>query len=421
MQILITNVHSTYNAGDYAILRETLRQVYETFPNASVTILLNNPQTYCSPGRETVVGSLWSWVISLDSQGMLRIHVWKLFYFCFVLTMASLLYRATGVRVYPVRSPAKRQLLNAYFNAHLVLAIGGGYLYGTKYSNAWFLMLWFMIALAAMLKKPFVLLPQSIGPIETPFQHRLLRWLLPGARLIMVRESRTQHLLHQLGIHHNVVLSPDIAFGIEVNTLPMLDPPWPAAQDVSLRVGMTLLDWHGHGNASFDQDSYEQAMLALINHMTRNKIQVILFIQVSGPTRIEDDRRVTQAVMNQVDHPELVFLLDKNDIEEYLAAYRHIDLFIGTRLHSAIFALVWYIPVLVIGYLQKSAGIMELTNSYDYHIPIENVTAQQLIERFELLYQARATLAEQLTQTIPGIHEEAQMTIQRVQKNWEVT
>lgn len=412
MNILITNAHSTHNAGDYAILRESLRQVYDVFPDATVTVLTNDPRNYIQSYQEEMVPSLWTWIIT-NKDGRFQMSRVRLIIGLTTFIAACLIYRLTGKRCYFTTEPHKQNMLDAYFEADLVLAIGGGYLYGNKYANTWFTMLWLMAFAARILDTPLFLLPQSIGPLATGWQKWLTRMLVHAAHLTMVREARSKQVLEKLGIWYKVEEVPDLAFGLEPSytaIIPQLTAP------ASFRVGMTLLNWQEYGDTSFDQHGYEQSMLALINHITQQGGQVVLFTQVSGPTAPEDDRRIAQAVVQQVQHPKNVLFLDQMNLDDLLAAYRHMDFFIGTRMHSAIFALTGGVPVLVVGYLHKSIGIMEALGLQKYCIPIETVTADNLIQQFDYLYAERDAVAAIIAEKIPQWRQHTQATVARVRE-----
>src|SRR5688500_10222901 len=80
------------------------------------------------------------------------------------LLIAGLLFRFGKLRPLP-RTTERRQLLTAYYEADVIAVIGGGHLYARHRYNIAFLWLWFGLALAIIMRKPLVLLPQSFGPL----------------------------------------------------------------------------------------------------------------------------------------------------------------------------------------------------------------------------------------------------------------
>ena len=61
MQIVVTNAHSIRNSGDAVLLQVTLQEIERCFPNATVTVALNDPHGYTPTHGETAVASLVHW------------------------------------------------------------------------------------------------------------------------------------------------------------------------------------------------------------------------------------------------------------------------------------------------------------------------------------------------------------------------
>ncbi len=72
------------------------------------------------------------------------------------------------------------------------------------------------------------------------------------------------------------------------------------------------------------------------------------------------------------------------------------DVFIASRLHSGIFALGMRIPTLFVGYLHKTKGVLEAIGLNDYNIDLANVTASNLIEKIQQIWENRDQLKEQI-------------------------
>src|SRR5690606_9134080 len=60
MKILVVNLHSSANAGDDVLTQETVRQLYAAFAGASVTLAMNDPDSYQGPAA--TVASFMAWV-----------------------------------------------------------------------------------------------------------------------------------------------------------------------------------------------------------------------------------------------------------------------------------------------------------------------------------------------------------------------
>jgi colanic acid/amylovoran biosynthesis protein len=329
------------------------------------------------------------------------------------LLLAVSLRRLAGRRWLP-RGAERRRLICAYYDADLVVVIGGGHLYARHAFNIAFLWLWFGLALALLLGKPLVLLPQSFGPLPGRLQQRLLRWLLDRSALVAAREYRSLRFLAGIGLRRRVLVLPDMAFGLSApvaNSTPPLRESALVHEERRPSIGITLLDW-GAQNASFrNQRGYEAAILALIEHLQRHHhATIVLLAQSCGPIAAQDDRHIARRIAAAA-CPETISVIDAALSPEALqAAYGQLDLLVATRMHSAIFALSAGVPALVIGYLHKSAGIMEMLGLEDHVLDIDTLDAAQLCTAFDRLWDERAAVRAQLATRVPAMRA----TLQRL-------
>jgi colanic acid/amylovoran biosynthesis protein len=88
---------------------------------------------------------------------------------------------------------------------------------------------------------------------------------------------------------------------------------------------------------------------------------------------------------------------------ELQAAYSRLDLLVATRMHSAIFALSAGVPALAIGYLHKSAGIMEMLGLERYVLDIDTIDAERLCAVADRLWDERAAVRARIATRIPAM------------------
>ena len=100
MNILITNFHSCCNAGDRAILAVTLRQIAQSYPQAMVTVAVNDIATYQTLRHERTVPSFYSWAIRPDAQNHAQLVRWVTPIYAMLLVLIACVYRLTRIRVY---------------------------------------------------------------------------------------------------------------------------------------------------------------------------------------------------------------------------------------------------------------------------------------------------------------------------------
>lgn len=404
MNILLLNAHSPQNAGDLAILKESLRYLECAFPGANTTVAINDSRDELLPAHARYVPSLTRWLVTLTLEGewtwqkplAVPVAAWLLF--------AALLYRCIGIRLWP-RADGRRQLMRAYYDADVVVVIGGGHLYAPHAYNIAFIWLWVGLALAVVLGKPLLLLPQSFGPLPGRLQRAMLRWLLEHAAFVAAREYRSVELLAKLKLRRALVL-PDLAFTAAEAAPHELDAAVPQIRQARASgrplIGLTLMDWGGQNPRFRNQPGYEAAVLALIGHLAeRYDARIFLFSQCFGSTAAHDDRRIARRLAAVAPPADLTVVDAALSPELLKAAYRQIDALVATRMHSAIFALGAGVPTLVIGYLHKSVGIMEMLGLERYCLDIDTVDCDTLRDGFDRLWRDRTHVARRIGERVP--------------------
>ena len=406
VKLLLLNAHSPRNAGDLAILEASLACLRTAFPAASITVAINDIDDALLPADVLYVRSLTRWLVALHADGTWRWHKALAPLFALWLGVAALAYRLLGVQLLP-SGRSRQALMCAYYDADLVAVIGGGHLYAPHRFNIAFLWLWAGLACAVIMRKPLVLLPQSFGPLPGRFQRALLRWLLDHSQFVATREYRSLQLLADIGVKQRVLVLPDLAFCTEQAPLDALATLPALAQARCTQrplIGVTLMDWGGQNARFQQQQQYETAMVALIEHMIdRYDAQVALFAQCVGPTPAQDDRLVATRIAARLPGRALIRADQPLAPAVLKTAYAQLDLLVATRMHSAIFALSAGVPTLAIGYLHKSTGIMEMLGLVAHTLDIADANTARCLAHFEALWAARADVRLLLAQRIPAL------------------
>lgn len=399
MNILLLNAHSSQNAGDLAILEQSIHCLRTAYPQANITVTINDEQGSLPKGV-SYIPSLTRWLVQLDNQGNWRWRKILLLPYTILLFIFALAYRILNLPL-TTQEVNQRKLLKAYYQADLIAVIGGGHLYARHKLNISFIWLWVGLAFCIVLGKPLIFLPQSFGPLPGNFQRGLLSWLLNRSTLTAAREYRSLRLLHQIGVTKANLVLPDLAFAMDTQG----SSPYIAKTTDRPIIGLTLMDWGSQNDKFTNQANYEAAIIALISLVQQQyKASVYLFAQCTGPTPDQDDRRIARRLIEQLPDQSNVQLVDAVlSPSELQCAYQQLDMLIATRMHSAIFALNNCVPTLMIGYLHKSAGLMEQLSLPNAQIDINQVNPELLTSRFEQIWQARQTIQNHLQQRIPAM------------------
>jgi len=171
-----------------------------------------------------------------------------------------------------------------------------------------------------------------------------------------------------------------------------------------------VINWRGHDRHHARPEQYEAAIaVALRAFLQAHGGSAILFPQVCGPSAGEDDRPPSRRIAAQLrgDGLPVVALAAEATPAQLQAAYGQMDLFLGTRLHSNIFALTAGTPVLAIAYQYKTHGVMRMLGLEAWVIDIGQATAEVVSAALEKLWRERAALRAQLQRTLPEIQHRA--------------
>jgi colanic acid/amylovoran biosynthesis protein len=406
-KILLINVHSSYNAGDAALTRAAIDQLHVHYPKSTITLIMNDPRSHL--GDEPALLSFLTWVNKPKKHQAIRF-----FWLVFMTLIPLWTHRLFGRAIYTPRTVELKETIKAYIAADLVVSTPGGYLYSYGRGRALIIILYTMwLALAA--GKPLYLFPQSYGPLKHNFEFSFTRYVLSRARKVMAREQLSYEYLKNLGIPvSNCFLLPDMAFTFKGGTSDDADL-WIANQGIDPLsdrplMGLTIIDWGAQFQGFTHQEKYETAVSALIRHfIARYQGKAILFPQCWGPSPIEDDRIPSSRVAERLNDLAGSILVVKSPLSPDLlkAVYGEMDLFIGTRMHSNIFALSQHVPVIAIGYLHKTQGIALTVGIEEWVLDIHDIESSIIIEKFDRWWLKRDQIRQQLEQTIPGVIQKA--------------
>jgi colanic acid/amylovoran biosynthesis protein len=175
-------------------------------------------------------------------------------------------------------------------------------------------------------------------------------------------------------------------------------------------LGLTAIHW-GAQNFNFTrQKGYESACAESLRHfLGTHGGKVILFPQVWGPTAADDDRIPARRIAAQLADLSKVITMVEQPLTPTLlkSIYSRMDVFIGTRMHSNIFALSEGVPCLAIGYMHKTRGIAEMMGMSEWMLDIDDVTSEVLAEKLDGLWQARQTVRQAIHDVLPMMVEQA--------------
>lgn len=412
LRFLITDVNTSFNKGDLAIIIGFLKTLRENYPDSEIDVLTLTPQEdakYYAKYKVNVHGRLFTH----DQK-----HISK-YNLLVVYTLKMILFLCwSKIHFIPIPKHEKK-ILMLYNDADLIISCGGG----TLGSNALVSITksLFPMYLAKKLGKKVFISAQSIELFKSQLIKNLTKFVLNKVDLITVREKYSLELLKNIGIKKPFFLTADTAFLVgheSVETGKLLLKTANVPCDSKLRIGMTVMKWRFPGeNGDVKFLEYVNTIVQAIEEILEKTDSIIVFFPNVIFSPKEDDREIAVKIKEMVKETmttRLHVLTGNYSPEELKAMIGTMDIFIGTRIHSNIFATTMFVPTITIAYEKKHYGIMEMTGLEEYVLDISNFTSSQIIHLTDRLIQNRETLRNRLKEKIPIIQNEAIKNIQMV-------
>ncbi len=243
----------------------------------------------------------------------------------------------------------------------------------------------------------------SIGPFKNSKMARHWANALQQIHLIGVRENKTLDYLREYGVSDNVIRVADPAFLLPRHPVAIKKPQ--STRIVGL--GMSgLVSRYGATQQQYIEASTQFAQQLLEDSNT--EVWLVAHVIVEG----HNDADICRTVAQRLNNPARVKLIEPSyNACQVKYAIAQCDYFIGARTHSTIASLSSGIPTLSIGYSVKAVGINEdLFGHTDYVLPIQEVSVESLMQKFQLLVEQRDEIIKHLETRLPAIRAMSELS-----------
>jgi len=400
MNILITNAYCYLNKGDSGIIRAMVQEFRKQYPEARITVISLFPELDQNKyGDCQVVGGLIS-----PYRGKSRLaKVLRNSFRWAALWLANLL----RLPVHPT--------LREFREADIVVSCGGGYFKARNLAQFLgdFMYHYVQFMTAVQYRKPFVIYAQTVGEFgDNPLVQSKIRRIIKKSALCLPREPISSAFLKRfVPDANNCFETSDIAFLLEKREIgPGRLQKLLSAN--SLKIGITMRSWHFPGEANREGllAGYKETMRNTILHLADTTgANIFLMPQCIGPGE-DNDLIISREIYSQLGGCPGVHLVDENlTPEELKGVYGHMDLFLGTRMHSNIFSLSEGVPCVAVSYDPKTDGIMRAVGLEDYVLPIKGIKSEALIPLMEKALADLDGMQRTLARTLPGLKAKSRL------------
>lgn len=318
-------------------------------------------------------------------------------------------------------SKNEKLAFNKFEESDFVISKGGSFLYseGSIRSSLSLIRMLYPFNLGKKLNKKVIILGQSLGPIVTNFDKKIFNNALSKVTDIYIREVECIDYLKKLNSPINfsqLKVIPDLAF-----CLPYEDTKSPIKfeGDTHFKIGFTIVDHHDFKVAD-QKRVYLETMIKNIEFVVEElSATVYIFPQVivPGPFGTSDLKQAKYIYEKLKQDVKLKVVVLENSFNpfELKKMYSYMDLFIATRLHSAIFAQGALVPSINIGYHgTKSMGTMKLLGLEKFVISIDEITPEMLQSKIKILNEEKEYVKSHLKIRIKQIQSEIYNEVNKI-------
>ena len=345
--ILISGYYGFNNIGDESILRTVIDNLREKLPDVDITVLSQDPAQ------------------TAEKYG-----------------------------VKAARRMSVPDIFRAVRRCDLLLS-GGGSLLQDATSGRSILYYLFILRLAQLLGKQTFIYSQGIGPISAPRNRRLTYRVLRRTDGIVVRDAKSRDLLLEIGVPAKLVhvtadpvirvKKPDLTQGYEI----LSREGCPKRGD-RLTVGWAVKA--RKPNKAFLQE-VEKCILWLREEYGADSVLITFFH--------DEDVGVCEAVAERLGG-RAGCLRQKYLSEETLSIIGCMDVLVGVRLHSLIYAAVMGVPMIGVSYDPKVDSFLSSIRR-PTHFTVENFTLEGFQTAFRETLRDREAICATTAQCLEGL------------------
>lgn len=287
--------------------------------------------------------------------------------------------------------------------ADFILDIGQGDSFADIYGEHRFRIIDRIHMMARKYKKPYCILPQTIGPFKDTMIANLAHESIANASCCMARDKQSyDYVIKNIPEQQKIAEYIDVAFFMPYKKIEQES----GYTHVGLNISSLL--WHGgytRENQFGLKCDYKKLVKEIINYflsLKNTKVHLIPHV-VEGERGIENDYEVSYEIWREYNNANLVlapFALGPIEIKSYIAG---MDFFMGARMHATIGAFSSGVPVVPMAYSRKFNGLFIDTLQYDAMVDMKTMNNNLILSEVTKNFANRSNLKEMINERMTGI------------------
>ena len=359
-KIIITASYGGANFGDEAILESIIKMIYEVGSEFKITVL--------------------AW----DKNKVAKLH--KIFFKQYKISIAQ----AVGGK-FQLKQPFNYlAILKSFYlilNCDYFIWGGGGIINDEGFYLPRYLI---SLRLARFFKKKIFIFAIGAKMISDSRYLKIIQRCFNYADIISVRDEQSKKNLIMMRVNKKIEVLPDPVFLLNQANFNQ------NGVEGTCKIGINLRPWFNrviHKNE--DRYKLKVAIKNLARVFVQLKQEKIDFTLYAFPFDSDKDE-MTIKILNGMLPPDLkINFMDRpSDLDELNKKLKKIDIFVGMRLHSIIFAFNAGKPFFIISYTEKTKNLIKILDWEDFSIDIESLASPEfnpgiLANKFKILISDR--------------------------------
>ena len=291
-------------------------------------------------------------------------------------------------------SEEKKETYKLFKEAKAIFVKGGGFIhsYGGITAPYYIYFQLFHIYLALSLKKDVYICPNSFGPFHGIGVKWMVKRVFKKTKFVYARESRSNKMCKtELGI--DIPVSPDFGFYL-TNKGTITKEEFLKKHKIPNNRKLVAITARPHRfphseNPELSYTEFKNNIKDFSIWLYKNNYFPVFIEHVYAVNNHEDDDVCLTDIIKELAPNTFVYFQDRKlNCSELKNIYGFFDYIVGTRFHSMIFSMANHVPGIAITYVgNKGEGIMENMGLEDFYIPIDKVSIQVLIKKFNYLIE----------------------------------
>lgn len=340
----------------------------------------------------------------------------------FYILILATLYRTIPSKRIRKHITVSNSCIRKILEADLIGQISGGDSFSDLYGLKRMLFIVLPSLYAILLKKKFVLLPQTFGPYNTPIGKILSSLVIKNSSHIIARDFQgIEYLKNKFNIrsiYRNIQFCPDVAFQLDA-TKPETIRIVPSMETLRKRPiiglnisGLLYLGGYKRNNMfglKFNYKEFIQQTIVSVINQTDANILIVPHTLGSASSHAETDQNACNEVAHSMSriYSNRIFWVNLKALNYNQSEIKFIigmcDFFIGSRMHSCIAALSQGIPTIGVAYSKKFKGVFESIGVGSMVVDARKISIENCISRIIESYNNRENIRRQINSLISEV------------------